>query len=111
MIKAMTNSLSRISLGYLRKSVVNINNRSFVSSTITKIRSQSCNIKGLREVDAEKAVKLIFSERKYPDFTKEEQRIVDLYQEKILEEDGRVLLPNTRADLEQREIEQLLKDA
>lgn len=54
---------------------------------------------------AKKAVDLIFSERKYPDFTSEEKKIVDSYQEKILEIDGGVILPNTKADLEQKKIE------
>ena len=55
-----------------------------------------------------KAKKLIFSEKNYSDFTSEEQKIVDFYQEKILEIDGGVILPNTKADLEQREIQQLI---
>ncbi|MBP7075206.1 MAG: hypothetical protein KBA81_07480 [Rhabdochlamydiaceae bacterium] len=57
---------------------------------------------------AKKAVDLIFSERKYPDFTSEEKKIVDSYQEKLLEVDGGTILPNTGADIEQQEIQQIL---
>ena len=60
------------------------------------------------ETLAEKAKKLIFSERQYPDFSKAEKKIVDAYQKKLLEVDGGVILPNTGADFEQREIEQLI---
>jgi hypothetical protein len=56
---------------------------------------------------ADKARSLIFGERRYTEFTPQEQRIVDFYQQKKLEEDM-VILPNTRAALEQAEVEQML---
>ena len=56
---------------------------------------------------ADRARSLIFGEKKYAQFTPKEQRIVDCYQQKKLEEDA-VILPNTRAALEQTEIEQML---
>ena len=56
---------------------------------------------------AKKARSLIFGEKKYLELNVQEQKIVDFYQEKILEEDA-VILPNTRADLEQVEIIQML---
>ncbi len=56
-----------------------------------------------------KALNLIFSGRKYSDFTLEEKKIVDSLQESVQKVDGGVILPNTGADLEQREIEQLLR--
>lgn len=55
----------------------------------------------------DKALSLIFGERKYTEFTSEEKKIVDFYQQKKLEEDG-VILPNTGAALEQAEGEQIL---
>lgn len=55
----------------------------------------------------DKALKLIFGEKKYCNFTCKEKRIVDSYQQRILEE-APLILPNTAADLEKREIEQLL---
>jgi hypothetical protein len=51
----------------------------------------------------ERAQKLIFGSRKYPEFTEEEKKIVDFYQQKILEVDGGVVLPNTGLDLEQHQ--------
>jgi len=56
---------------------------------------------------ADKARSLIFGEKKYAEFTQQEQKIVDFYQQKKLEEDA-VILPNTRAALEQAEIEEML---
>ncbi|MBI3211377.1 MAG: hypothetical protein HYZ47_01665 [Simkania negevensis] len=113
MMKVIPSSLSRVSLDYLRKPFASTSKYFFSSIATTKVNSQlhNINIKGLKPADTEKAVKLIFSERRYADFTEEERRIVNLYQDKMLEVDGGVILPNTRADLEQREIEQLLRDA
>ncbi|CCB89734.1 unknown protein [Simkania negevensis Z] len=56
---------------------------------------------------ADKARSLIFGEKKYTQFTLEEKKIVDFYQQRKLEEDA-VILPNTHAALEQAEIEQML---
>ena len=58
---------------------------------------------------AKKARFLIFGEKKYVELNLKEQKIVDFYQKKILKEDA-VILPNTRADLEQAEIVQMLLD-
>ena len=59
---------------------------------------------------AKKARKLIFSEKKYVNFSCEEKRIVDSYQEKLLKVDGGAILPNTGADLVQMKIEQLIAE-
>jgi hypothetical protein len=55
----------------------------------------------------EKALSLIFGEKRYEEFSNEERRIVDLYQQKLLKEDW-VILPNTGAAIEQEEVEQML---
>ena len=55
----------------------------------------------------DKARSLIFGEKKYSDFTLQEQRIVNFYQQKKLQEDA-VILPNTYAALEQAEVEKML---
>lgn len=57
---------------------------------------------------ADKARSLIYGERKYVNFSPEEKKIVDYYQQMKLEEDA-VVLPNTQAALEQDEIEQMLR--
>lgn len=81
--------------------------RGLYHQVATKSDRYFCHTKWDKNLER-KAIKLIFSERKYPDFTSEEKRIVDSYQEKILQIDGGVILPNTSVDLEQREIEQLI---
>ncbi len=81
--------------------------RRFYKQVAVKSDEQFHNMKWDENL-AKKARKLIFNERKYRDFTSEEKKIVDSYQEKLLKVDGGVILPNTGADLEQREIEQLI---
>lgn len=49
-----------------------------------------------------RALDLIFGSKKYMEFTPEEKRVVDFYQQKMLEVDGGAVLPNTKMDLEQR---------
>lgn len=63
------------------------------------------------KTDLEKeASKLIFGDRQYGSLTPKEKRIVDLYQRKILKEDGGVVLPNTGADLEQKNISSIFSN-
>ena len=40
-------------------------------------------------------------------FKPEEKKLVDWYQDMMLKEDGGVILPNTKIDWEQRQVEQL----
>src|ERR1700734_2755754 len=75
--------------------------------TIDKVASTWPRVKENNNL-ANRARSLIFGEKKYVDLTPEEQKIVDFYQQKKLEEDG-VILPNTRAALEQEELEQILR--
>jgi hypothetical protein len=84
-------------------------------STIMKIDDQFKNKTFLdRPLDThleEKALNLIFGERNYSDFAEEDKKIVDLYQEIILQIDGGVILPNTGIDAQQKQIQALLKDS
>lgn len=81
--------------------------RSFSSLyTATKTDLARENMKW-NESLADKARSLIFGEKKYTQFTPEEKKIVDFYQQRKFEEDA-VILPNTHAALEQAEIEQML---
>ncbi len=57
----------------------------------------------------EKAMDLIWGDRKYQAFTAEEKQMVDQYQEKILEE-GRIVLPNTALEQEQIELAQYIEE-
>jgi hypothetical protein len=54
---------------------------------------------------------LIYGEKKYQDFTPHEKAIVDSYQDYFLEESGGMVFPNTKCELEQEELkEMILKD-
>ena len=57
----------------------------------------------------EKIGKLIGGKRTYQEFTSEEKKLVDWYQDLILKEDGGVILPNTRIDWEQRKAMKLFE--
>ncbi|MBA3239133.1 MAG: hypothetical protein H0T62_12400 [Parachlamydiaceae bacterium] len=53
-----------------------------------------------------KAMSLIFGERQYINFTPDEQRLTDLFQERMMDEDA-ITLPNTRAAVEEEVIEEI----
>jgi hypothetical protein len=83
-------------------------NRSFFSyiRSVEKVDKNWRAIKTRERLD-EKARSLIFGDKKYTKMSRSEQKIVDDYQQKKLEE-APIILPNTGADLEQVELEQLL---
>jgi len=56
-----------------------------------------------------RALDLIFGSRSYTAFTSREKRLVDLYQERVFRVScGCVVLPNTKMDLEQIDLNYLL---
>ena len=57
----------------------------------------------------DKIMKLIFGIRTYQDFTSEEKKLVDWYQDLVQREDGCVVLPNTRIDWEHQKAMKLFK--
>lgn len=56
----------------------------------------------------EKARSLISGEKNYVDLSPSEKKIVDFYQQEKFNEGG-IILPNTRAAIEQAEVEQMLR--
>ena len=77
--------------------------RGFCTSTAKAQEQFSCLNKGLEK----RALDLIFGKKSYQNFTSDEKKLVNWYQDMILKEDGGVILPNTEVDWKQRQLEQL----
>ena len=63
----------------------------------------------LNKATKDKAKKLIDGKRTYQEFTPEEKKLVDWYQDLILKEYGGVVFPNTRVDWEQQKAAKLFE--
>ena len=77
--------------------------RKFYSSTFKTYEQFSYLNKDLEK----KAMDLIFGNKSYQNFKPEEKKLVDWYQDMMVKEDGGIILPNTKVDWEQRQVEQL----
>ncbi len=106
MIRIIMNPCGLNATVHLTSSVGCFNKRFFNFLSIDHTVNE--NWKAISERLDEKARSLIFGGKKYTEMSRREQDIVDAYQQKKLKE-APVILPNTGADLEQKELEQLLQ--